>query len=145
MSRFIRIVCLLLVFTTLLTTGAMAAENENQRASNYFFSYSVYLHKTSSTQFQAWFEVSAVSGMQKLGARTIEIQRSTDKDNWKTVALYEMENYSNMVASDTSCHEGYVTYTFITGYYYRAYVELYAKNSKGTAVYDTYTSSLDLR
>lgn len=145
MKRFIRIVCFIMVATVLLTTGAMAAENENQRASNYFGSYSVYLHKISSTQFQAWFEVVAVAGMQKLGARTIEIQRSTNKVNWTTVATYEMEDYSSMTASNTSFHDGYVTYTYTSGYYYRAYVELYAKNSNGTAVYDAYTSYLDLR
>ena len=80
-----------------------------------------------------------------MGARTIKVQRSTDKSNWTTVATYEMEDYSNMVASNTSGHESYVTYTYTSGYYYRAYVELYAKNSSGTAGYDTYTSSLDLR
>lgn len=145
MNRFIRIVCFIMVVAVLLTTSVVAAENENQRASNYFGSHSVYLHKTSSTQFQAWFEVAAVAGMQKLGARTIEIQRSTDKSNWTTVATYEMEDYSNMVASNTGYHDGYVTYTYTTGYYYRAYVELYAKNSNGTAYYDAYTSYLDLR
>lgn len=145
MNRLIRIACFLLVFSVLLTTGAMAAETDNQRASNYFFSHSVYLHKTSSTQFQAWFEVTAVGTMQKIGACTIEIQRSTDKSNWTTVATYEMEDYSNMVALNTSGHESYVTYTYTTGYYYRAYVELYAKNSNGTGYYDAYTSSLDLR
>lgn len=145
MKRFARLVCLLLVAVIMLTTVASAAENENQRSSSFFGSYSVYLYKTSTSQFQAWFEVTAVGGMQKLGARTIEIQRSTDKSNWTTVKTYSMEDYSNMVASNTGFHESYVTYTYTTGYYYRAYVELYAKNSNGTAVYDTYTSSLDLR
>lgn len=145
MKRAIRIVCLLLIASMLVPTGAMAVENENQRASNYFGSHSVYLHKISSTQFQAWFEVTAVRGMDKLGASTIEIQRSTDKSNWTTVATYEMEDYSNMVASNTGSHQGYVTYTYTRGYYYRAYVELYAKRGTGTAVYDAYTSSLDLR
>lgn len=145
MNRFIRMTCFALIISLLLTTGAMAAENGNQRASNYFGSHSVYLHKTSGTQFQAWFEVTAVGTMQKIGASIIEIQRSTDKSNWTTVATYEMDDYANMVASNTSGHESYVTYTYTTGYYYRAYVELYAKNSNGTGYYDAYTSSLDLR
>ena len=145
MRKLIRIVCLFLIVSLSLTIGVAAVENENLRASDYFGSFSVYLHKTSSTQFEAWFEVTAVAGMQKLGARTIEIQRSTDKSNWTTVATYKMSDYSNMIASNTRAHHGYVTYTYTSGYYYRAYVELYAKKSNGTAYYDTYTSYLDLR
>ena len=145
MKRAIQIVCFLLIVSLILPASAMAVDNENQRASNYFGSHSVYLHKISSTQFQAWFEVTAVRGMDKLGASTIEIQRSTDKSSWTTVATYEMEDYSNMIDQNTSYHESYVTYTYTKGYYYRAYVELYAKRGTGTAVYDAYTSSLDLR
>ena len=145
MNRFVRIVCFSLVVFMLISIPAYAVDDLNNRASNYFAAHSVYLYKTSSTQFQAWFEVTAVGTMQKVGASTIKVQRSTDKSNWTTVATYEMEDYSNMVASNTSGHESYVTYTYTTGYYYRAYVELYAKNSNGTAVYDAYTSYLDLR
>lgn len=145
MKRFVRYVCMIMVVVMMMTTVVFASENENQRSSNFFGMSSVYLHKISSTQFQAWFEVTAVGGMQKLGARTIEIQRSTDKSNWTTIATYEMEDYPSMVASNTGSHQGYVTYTFTRGYYYRAYVELYAKNSTGTGYMDAYTSSLDLR
>ena len=145
MKHFFRLVSLCMVFSVLLSVPAMAVESENQRSSSYFMSSSVYLHKTSSAQFQVWFEVTAVSGMEKLGASTIKVQRSTDKNNWTTVATYKMEDYSNMVKLSTSYHDDYVTYTYTSGYYYRAYVELYAKNGNGTAYYDTYTSSLDLR
>lgn len=145
MKRFTQCVCMVIVAVMLLTTTAFAVESADQRASNFFLGSSVYLNKTSSTEFQVWFEVSAVSGMQKLGASTIKVQRSTDKSNWTTVKTYEMEDYSNMVASSTGYHESYVTYTYTSGYYYRAYVELYAKNSSGTAVMDAYTSYLDLR
>lgn len=145
MNRFIRVVCLCLVACILITIPAYAAENLNNRASNYFAAHSVYLHRISGTQFQVWFEVTAVGTMQKVGTSIIKVQRSTDKSNWTTVATYEMDDYSNMVASNTTCHEGYVTYTYTTGYYYRAYVELYAKKSGGTGYYDAYTSSLDLR
>lgn len=145
MKHLIKFVCITLAFVMILAVPAQAAAEVSQRASNYFAAFSVYLHQTSSTQFQAWFEVTAVGGMDALGASTIKIQRSTDKSSWTTVATYEMDDYPSMVASNTSVHQGYVTYTFTRGYYYRAYVELYAKKGTGTAVYDTYTSYLDLR
>lgn len=145
MNRIVKSVCLFLVVIMVLSVPVSAVENLSQRASNYFAAHSVYLYKTSGTQFQAWFEVTAVGTMQKLGASTIKIQRSTNKTNWTTVATYEMEDYSNMIDSNSSYHDGYVTYSFTKGYYYRAYVELYAKNSNGTGYYDAYTSYLDLR
>lgn len=145
MTRFFKFGCFVMALIMLLALPVYAADNENLRASNYFAAHSVYLHKISSTQFQAWFEVTAVGGMQKLGASTIKIQRSTDKVNWTTVKTYKMEDYSNMVASNTGYHDDYVTYTYTSGYYYRAYVELYAKSSNGTGYYDAYTSYLDLR
>ena len=145
MTRITKVLCVWLAVIVLLSSPAYATENSNQRASNYFAASSVYLNKTSSTQFQAWFEVTAVGTMQKLGASTIKVQRSTDKVNWTTVATYEMEDYPNMIDSNSGYHDGYVTYTYTRGYYYRAYVELYAKNGSGTAYYDTYTSYLDLR
>ena len=145
MTRFVKQICFFLAVIVFVSMPVYAAETLDQRSSNYFAAHSVYLHKISSTQFQAWFEVTAVGGMQKIGARTIKIQRSTDADNWTTVATYKMEDYSNMVASNTGTHESCVTYTYTRGYYYRAYVELYAKDSSGTATYDTYTSYLNLR
>ena len=145
MIRFSRVVCVLLVIASFLTMPVFATESADDRSSSYFRNSSVYLWQTSNNQFQAWFEVTCVSTMTKIGTSEIKIQRSTDKDNWTTVATYSMDDYSNMVKSNSVYHEGYVTYTYTTGYYYRAEVELYAKNSSGTAYMTEYTSSLDLR
>lgn len=145
MKKFIKCVCVVLIIVTVFATPSFAAENEGSRSSSYFMSSSVYLWKTSGSQFQAWFEVTGMSTMTKIGASEIKIQRSTDKENWTTVATYSMDDYSQMVKSNSVYHEGYVTYTYTTGYYYRAKVKLYAKNSSGTAYMTEYTSSLDLR
>ena len=45
-----------------------------------------------------------------------------------------------MVAQNTSAHGGYVPYNFATaGYYYRARITFYAKNSTGVGELDEYT------
>lgn len=142
MKRFTQFVCTVLVLSMVLVFPAAAAENL-ARGSDYFGSRSCYLYKTSSTAFQVWFDVVAVSRMNELGAYEIRVQRSADGVNWTTVKTYTKANYSNMVAYNTGEHGSYVTYSnAASGYYYRAYVNFYAKNNSGTAYYSSYTSSL---
>ena len=144
MKRFSRIVCILLVVVMVLATPAAAVENGNARASNYFASHSVYLYQTTSTQFEAWFEVTALGGMDKLGASEIKIQRSSDGSTWTTMKTYSMSSYTNLICENTGFHASYITYTGQAGYYYRAKITLYAENSSGVGEWIRYTSSIQL-
>ena len=144
MKRFSRLVSLLLVVVMALAVPAAATENENARASNFFMSSDVYLYQTSSTQFQAWFEVSALGGMDKLGASEIKIQESSDNENWTTVKTCTSANYSNLIRENTGVHASYVSYTGTSGKYYRAKISLYAENSTGVGEWIRYTTSIKL-
>ena len=62
MKRFIQIVSLCLVLSVVLVMPAAAA-GSMARASDYFGAFSCYLWKTSSTQFQVWFDVTALHTM----------------------------------------------------------------------------------
>lgn len=144
MKRFTRLICLILMLAMVLTIPANAVEN-TARGSDYFGMRSCYLWKTSSTQFQVWFDVTAMSGMDELGASTIIVQRSADGEDWENMQTYRKANYSNMICEDTGRHASYVTYSGAQpGYYYRAYVCFYAKNSAGTAEYISHTSSITM-
>lgn len=138
MKRFSQFVCVLLIIAMCFAIP-VAAEEIAPYASNYFLGRSGYLWGTSSTSFQVWFEVTAVSTMTKLGVNYIDIERSSDGVNWSVVKTYTKEAYSNLVASNTVDHSGYVTYSEVaSGYQYRAYIDFYAKNSSGTAYYGYY-------
>lgn len=142
MKRFTQFVCLILILSMVLVYPAMAAE-VTPRASNYFMSYSCYLWKTSSTKFEVWFDVTALRTMDELGASVIKVQRSTDKSDWETVKTYYASDYSQMLDEDSHTHAACVTYSsYSSSYYYRAKVELYAKDSSGSATYTVYTSIL---
>lgn len=141
MKRFYRCVCGLLAMAMLMVIPAFAAE---ERASNYFWSSSVYLHKTSATTFEAWFDVDAVSKMDELGASEIKIQRSSDGVNWTTMKTYTKESYSNLICENTGSHAACVSYTGTAGYYYRAKITLYAKKGTGSAEWYRDTSSMQL-
>lgn len=143
MKRFAKHVCLILSFVLLLAMPAQAAELNGARASNYFSNSAIYLYKTSSTTFQAWFEVTCVRQMDKMGAKEIKIQKSSDNENWTTVATYTMDDYySTLICEDTVVHAACVTYTGSRGYYYRAYYKLYAKDDTGSGTWARYSSSI---
>lgn len=145
MKRPIRFVCMILVCCLLFAVPAQAAETAEPRASSFFASYGTDLYKTSSTSFQIWFDVIANAGSspQVLGVSEIIVYRSADQQSWTKMRTYTMNNYPEMVAQNTMGHGGYVTYSYATtGYYYRAYITFYAKNSTGIGERYVYTEIL---
>ena len=145
MKRLTQLLCMALVFVTVFSTVAFAAETPQPRASLFFGASSVYFWHVSGNDYQVWFDVTAKSTMQKLGASKIKVQRSTDEVNWTTVQTYNMADYSQMTQSNSYTYANYVPFSATTGYSYRAIVTLYAKNSTGTGEMDEYTAILDLR
>lgn len=146
MKKITQCICLLLAFSMLLSTNVFAAEYSTPRASNFFWNSSVYLYRasSSSTTFEAWFEVACLGTMEEVGASTIKIQRSSDGVNWTTIKTYTKEAYSNLIDTNTGTHAACVSYTGTSGYYYRACIVLYAKNSSGIGEMTEYTSSIRL-
>lgn len=144
MKRFIRLVCFVLVAVMVTAIPARAAEGISPYASNYFGSSNVYLYETSANSFQVWFHVAAVRIMEKIGAKEIKVQRSSDTENWTTVRTYKMEEISSMVYENSAAHTSHVNFAGSNGYYYRAYIKLYAKDSAGSATWGVYTSYIYL-
>lgn len=145
MKKLVRFVCMILVCGLLFAVPAQAAETAEPRASYFFSSYGTDLYKTSSSTFQIWFDVVATAGntMQVLGVSEILVYRSADQQTWTKMRTYPMEYYPEMVAQNTTSHEGYVTYDYATpGYYYRAYITFYAKDSRGIGERYVYTEIL---
>ena len=138
MNKVFRLLTLLLAFIMVFTVSASAQEI-SPYASNFFLGYGANLEDVSSSSFEVWFSVSAVGIMTKLGVNYIDIERSSNGTDWSIVKTYDKDDYTNLIASNTGFHSGYVTYSNKqSGYQYRAYVDFYAKNSTGTASYGTY-------
>ena len=142
MKKTVRFICMILACSLLLAVPAQAAETVEPRASSFFSSYGTDLYKTSSSSFQIWFDVVANAGSspQVLGVSEIVVYRSADQQSWTKMRTYTMDNSPEMVAQNTMGHGGYVTYNYATtGYYYRARITFYAKNSIGIGEKDVYT------
>lgn len=133
MKRFAAFLCLILALSVCLAIPA-SAEEAAPYSSIFFGSRDAYLHRTSDTSFQAWFDVTAKRGMAELGADYIDIERSSDGVNWTVVKTYDRDDYPNLIGYNTSNHCAYVTYSNMeSGYQYRMYVHLYAKDSNGNS------------
>ena len=141
MKRFVRCVSVVLVLVMLFSTTAFAAES---RGSYYFMCSSVYLYRTSPTsnKFEIWFDVTGTHSMQEIGANLIKVQQSSDGENWTTVWTFRRDNYPAMICENTICHAECLTYVAARGYYYRAIIELYAKDSYGEGYVHEYTSPI---
>ena len=146
MKRLSQMICIILVFALCFSTTAFAAEQFTPRASNYFGASSVYFWHVSGNQYQICFDVTAVDTMSELGTSKITVERSTDLVNWTPIKTYYKSSYPQMTTTSGTIHyANYVTYYPADGYAYRAIVELYAKNSTGSAYMTEVTDVLDLR
>lgn len=142
MKKFVRVICMILACSLFLAAPAQAASVVEPRASAFFAYHGTDLYKTSTSSFQIWFDVTANAGtsMQELGVSEIVVYRSADQQSWTKMRTYTMGSYSQLVEQNTQSHEGYVTYNYATtGYYYRARITFYAKNSTGIGELDEYT------
>lgn len=141
MKRVTQVICLLLVFSFIMPVYAQASV----RASDYFVYDSCFLNKISNTEFDICFDVLGTDMMQEIGTSVIIVQRSTDASSWTDIFTYRKESYSQMIRKNAVTHGTSLSYTSATpGYYYRAYVRFYAKNSKGIGEMPRYTSKIKL-
>ena len=141
MKRFIRVLSLTIVVCMLIAIPGFAVEQE-QRASSFFSAYKAYCYHSSSNQIGIYFSVLGVGGMDEIGANVVKVQRSSDGTNWSTVKTFYKSTYSQMTGSNTGAHATTLYCTKTAGFYYRAYVEFYAKNSSGTGSLGYYTTRI---
>ena len=147
MKKSVRVLCLILTLSLLLAFPVHGESNVEPRASAFFSSYWTFLHKTSSTSFEVWFDVDANAAfMQEIGASMIEVYESPNgENNWTKVQVYEKADYPTMIDYNTSSHTSYVTYDdAISGHYYTACVTYYAKNSTGIGERFIYTEIMQM-
>lgn len=138
MKRFVRFICLLVVFASLAVIPAYAQE-PSARASDYLSAYGAYCTKTSSTSVTASFQVIGTGTMDEIGANMVKIQYSSDQVNWTTAKTFYKSSYPNMTITNRSAYASELSCTVPSGKYYRAYVEFYAEKDGGFAERYYYT------
>lgn len=130
MKRFIRLICLLVVFASLAAIPAYAQE-QHTRASDYLSSYGGYCTKNSSTSLSVSYLVIGTRTMDEIGANTVTVQYSSDQVNWSTAKTFYKSSYSEMTDTNTGAHSAVLTCTVPSGQYYRAKITFYAEKDGG--------------
>ena len=144
MKSILRLICIVLSLALCVTIPASAEAEVSSRASNYFHLTSTYIHQLNATQFEVWFDLVGVEGMDEIGASKITVQRSADGETWQNMFSYLPEYYPQMIAYNTGSHGACVPYHGTAGYYYRGVVTFYAKNSEGSGRMYRYTNTVYL-
>ena len=144
MKKIIQTLCIVLALSLFFATPSFAESAAEPRGSAFFSSYGTDLYKASSTSFEIWFDVDSNAAMMDvIGVSEIIVYRSADQQSWTQMRVYDMEDYPEMTDTDTFFHTGYVTYNYASpGYYYRAYITFYAKDSRGIGERYVYTEIL---
>ena len=139
MKRFLRLVCLLVVFATLAAVPSYAQEI-TPRASNELSAYRAYCTKKTSTSVVVSYQVIGTTALDEIGANTIKVQYSSDGVNWTTAKTFTKAVYTSMVNYNVSAHAGTLTATVPSGKQYRAYVEFYGEKDGGLTARGYYTA-----
>lgn len=129
MKRTMKNIAFLLIVAVLLSMPAYAAERDPVMPceNNVLSQYACDLLVSSGNKLQVHFSVTAIEILDKIGALQIEIQRSSDGENWTTVKTYKYADYPSLMATGTAAYSSYVTYYGEYGYYYRAKVSFYGQ------------------
>lgn len=144
MRQCTRVISILLIISLLLAVPVYAEDEITPWSSSFIASYDPYIYYESGNSFEVWFDVVAVRRMDELGVNEIEIQRSSNGSSWTTVKTCYPDEYPQMICDNTGFHADYITYTGTVGYYYRAYITFYAKNSSGIGEIYAYTQTIRL-
>lgn len=125
-----RILFVLLCLTMLCNIPAYAVE---ARASDRIYNSAVTLSKKSNGDLRVYFSVRATGIMEKIGATSVEIQRSSGS-GWTTEYTFNTSNTPALLAEDTDWNGMTLTYSpRYTGVEYRAVVMIYVKDTTGVS------------
>lgn len=145
--NLLRITAIILTMCLILPMSAMAAVVEpiQPMASDYLSSYYAYMYDAGGGNVQVWFETAATGYMDTIGAKSIAVQYSKDNATWITVEVYTPANTPSLVTSNAHIYASHVEYDGTVGYYYRAYVGIWAENNGGGDTRYFYTDSIQAK
>lgn len=126
----IHVLSVLLCMVMLCSIPVHAAET---RASDRISRTTVTLSKASNGDLSIFFSVRATGIMEKIGASSVAIQRSSGSD-WVTEYTFNTSNTPALLVENSSWNGMVLTYSpHFTGVEYRAVVMIYVKDATGVS------------
>lgn len=137
-TAWIKIITMLLVIVFVFPTNISATANGavTPRASDYLNSYNTFMYSAAWGKMQVYFDVTGVNYMDEIGALSIRIYESTDKETWTWVETYTNGDTPSMLGYNKIYYSSHVDYQGTIGRYYKAYVCIWAgKDGDGDTRY----------
>lgn len=126
----IHILSILLCMAMLCGIPAHAAET---RASDRIYHSTATLSKASNGDLSVFFSVQATGIMEKIGATSVAIQRSSGS-GWTTEYAFNTSNTPTLLRENKDRHSMVLTYSpRFNGVEYRAVVMIYVQDASGTS------------
>ena len=126
----IQVLLVLLCMVILCSVPVHAAET---RASDRISRTTITLSKASNGDLSIFFSVRATGLMEKIGATSVAIQRSSGS-GWTTEYTFNTSNTPALLTGNTDWHGMALTYTpRFSGVEYRAVVMIYVKDATGAS------------
>jgi hypothetical protein len=130
-KRVVRISIVVFVLAMLLSTAAFATIE----ASQYLSFYAAYITRSGNT-VKVNFEVQGTGPMDYVGVTEIYLyEKASSSGSWTLVKTYlstDPAYASDMIESNASFKDDYVTYSGNSSYQYKAYVTVYAEKNGGS-------------
>lgn len=128
------ILVLILAFGTPLRVSAATGPDVTlPNASYYLTSYGASVERLGGGVVYVYSRTTGTSSWAKIGATRIVLEESSDNVNWSTVGNYHYSAYSSMMGSNVTRHVCTTpNYQGHSGWYYRAYVTVWAGSSMST-------------
>ena len=124
----VHILSVLLCMVMLCGIPAHAVET---RASDRIYHSTATLSKASNGDLSVFFSVQATGVMEKIGATSVAIQRSSG-NGWVTEYTFNTSNTPTLLRENKDRHSMVLTYPpRFTGVEYRAVVRIYVKDAAG--------------
>ena len=130
-KRVIRSSVIIIVLAMLLSSAVFAA----MEASHYITYYNSYITRSGNT-VKVNIDVVGTGIMDKIGATEIYLyERANSSSSWTLVQTYLSSDpayASDMIDSNASFKNDYVSYSGNSSYQYKAYVTIYAEKDGGS-------------
>ena len=124
----VKLIAIALVISLCAPIGAQAAmpETVQPMASAYLVDYTAYICAMGNGDLEIWWEVTGTRTLADIGVLRVYLYESTDNSNFYWVDTYHFSDYPNMLWHDTYICVDHVDYEGVPGYYYKAYICIWA-------------------
>ena len=132
--RFVKLIAIMLALSLCAPIGTQAAVPETVAplASAYLMAYRAYICAMGDGDLEIWFEVTGTDYWADIGVLTIYLYESTDNSDFYWVRTFQFTEYENMLWHDNYFCMDHVDYDEgVPGYYYKAYVQIWAGPEDG--------------